>query len=73
MVKPKRKPSLLHRPDAPGDISRTKIGGILVGAGIILGAVGRYLLGEVDLLSMLQAGAIGVGEILLAIGIRDVF
>ena len=65
--------SVVHRPDNVYEISRTKVGGILVGASIIVGAIGKYLLGEQDLFAMLQAGAIGLGEILVVIGIRDVF
>ena len=73
MVRKKRYKTLVGRPDAIDEISRAKVGGILVGASVIAGACGRYLLGEVDLVQCLQTIALGAGEILLVIGFRDLF
>jgi len=68
----KRTTSLTRRPDAPDEVSRTKIGGILVGVSTILGAAGSYLLGDIDLITCLQNAAVGLGAILIAIGVRDI-
>jgi len=51
--------------------SKTKVGAVLVGGGMVLTAAGRLLLGEVDANTALINIATGVGIILVAVGLRD--
>jgi len=51
--------------------SKTKIGGVLLGASQILSGIGGYLQGDVDGWYALQQIAIGAGIIVALTGIRD--
>lgn len=51
--------------------SKTKVGGVLIGASLILGAVGKYLTGDVDPTTAVQTVLAGLGSIATIIGIRD--
>ena len=51
--------------------SKTKVGAVLVGGGMILTACGKCLLGEIDLTTAVVAVIAGIGIILTAIGLRD--
>jgi hypothetical protein len=55
-----------------GKMSKTKWGALLIGAGAILGTIGAFVNGSLDLLPTIQALAAEVGAIVLAFGIRDV-
>jgi len=62
--------TLFKSPDDDG-ISKTKVGAILVGASVIVGAIGKYLLGEHDVYATLQICIPAIGAILFALGLRD--
>ena len=51
--------------------SRTKVGAVLVGGGMVLTAGGKLLLEEIDLGAAVVAITTGIGIILAAIGLRD--
>lgn len=51
--------------------SRTKVGAVLVGGGMILTFTGRFFLGEMDFVTCAIGQVTGVGIILTAIGLRD--
>jgi len=51
--------------------SKTKIGATLIGVGALLGTVGAYLTGEIELASALQAVIMEIGGVLTVWGIRD--
>jgi len=55
----------------PWYASKTKVGGVLIGISLIIGAVGRYLTGDYDIMYSLQAIATGIGIILTIVGIRN--
>jgi len=50
--------------------SRTKIGAVLVGIGAILGTVGGYILGEIELVKAISLVVSEIGAIFLIFGIR---
>ena len=52
-------------------VSKTKIGATLVGISAIIGTVGGYLNGTIDLSSLIQALIAEVGIVLGIYGIRD--
>ncbi|GAH85031.1 unnamed protein product [marine sediment metagenome] len=51
--------------------SRTKVGGVLVGGGMILTSGGKFLLDEIDIVVACVGIVTGIGIILTAIGLRD--
>jgi len=51
--------------------SKTKVGAVLVGGGMILTASGQILLEEIDLAVGIVAIITGFGIILTAVGLRD--
>lgn len=52
-------------------MSKTKLGTLLIGVSAILGTVGGYLSGAVDMGSALQALIYEVGGIFAIFGVRD--
>lgn len=63
--------ALVKKPHARDGISKTKVGGTILGVATILTGAGKYLVGDMDIFAMLQTIALGVGEILIACGVRD--
>lgn len=51
--------------------SKTKVGGVLIGGGMILTAVGKVLTGELDGGSAMTSIIAGAGIIFVATGLRD--
>lgn len=51
--------------------SKTKIGALLVGVGTLLGTIGGYLSGTIDIGSAIQAIAVQVGIVIGVLGLRD--
>lgn len=51
--------------------SKTKVGSVLVGGGMILMSLGKGLLGELSLDLVIGGVISGVGLILIAVGLRD--
>lgn len=51
--------------------SKTKVGAVLVGGGMILTAAGKLLLGDIDANTALMNTVTGAGIILVAVGLRD--
>lgn len=51
--------------------SKTKVGGVLIGASMVLGSVGGALTGDVDLATAVTGIVTGCGVIFAACGIRD--
>ena len=51
--------------------SKTAWGSLLVGGGMILTAVGKFLLGELGAVEAFLTFIAGVGLILIAVGLRD--
>jgi hypothetical protein len=51
--------------------SKTKVGSLLVGGGMILSAAGAYVLGDADLAAAVKGMGAGLGVILVGFGIRN--
>ena len=51
--------------------SKTKLGTLLVGLSLVLGTVGGWMSGAIDMSSAIQALAVQVGGILTIFGVRD--
>jgi len=51
--------------------SKTKVGGVLIGVSLILGAVGKYLTGDIDPTTAIQTVIAAIGSIATIVGIRD--
>ncbi|MHA1876713.1 MAG: hypothetical protein ACTSUC_09755 [Promethearchaeota archaeon] len=51
--------------------SKTKIGATLVGAGLLIGAIGEYLQGSMPLDVLITTGITIIGGVLAVFGIRD--
>jgi hypothetical protein len=52
-------------------VSKTKIGAALIGVAALIGTVGGYLSGTIELGSAIQAIMVEAGAVLAAFGIRD--
>jgi len=51
--------------------SKTKVGSLLLGGGMVSSAVGSYVLGQADLATMIKGVATGFSIILVGFGLRD--
>lgn len=51
--------------------SKTKVGGLLIGLSAILGTVGGYLTGTINLASGIQALVTEIGIVAAVFGVRD--
>lgn len=51
--------------------SKTKIGSVVFGASVILGGVGTYLTGAVEIPELITTLTSGVGIVLFGLGLRD--
>ena len=52
-------------------MSKTKLGAVLIGVSAILGTLGGYFSGTLDLGSTIQALITEIGGVLVVFGIRD--
>lgn len=51
--------------------SKTKLGAVLIGGGMILSAAGAYVLGDTDIETAIKGIGAGFGVILVGFGIRN--
>lgn len=51
--------------------SKTKVGALLVGGGMVLSTAGAYVLGDIDAAGAIKGVAAGFGVILVGFGIRN--
>lgn len=51
--------------------SKTKVGGVLIGASVALGGAGYYLTGEISSTEAVVQIVTGIGAVLTITGIRD--
>ena len=51
--------------------SKTKVGGVLIGASLVLGAIGSGLTGDIDIAAAVTGMVTGFGVIFAACGLRD--
>jgi hypothetical protein len=51
--------------------SKTKVGSLLLGGGMIMSAGGSYILGNTDAAALIKGITAGIGVILVGFGIRN--